>query len=68
MDKKHDREKNQVILLLRQLVKNKKTAEETPVLMLRGLVAMAENVDETFRIEAVEVIRDFGMRLHLLVG
>lgn len=61
LDKKFDKERKQAIEFVRQLSKTRHDAQDIPILLVRGLVAVADNTDDPFRQNCVEILRDLSM-------
>ncbi len=60
LDKKFDKERKQVIEFVRQLSKIRHDAQDIPILLVRGLVSVADNPDDPFRQNCVEILRDLS--------
>jgi rapamycin-insensitive companion of mTOR len=58
VDKRQDKEKRQIIELMRQITKKFSDAEAVPVLLVKGLVSVAENPEDPYSATSTEILRD----------
>jgi rapamycin-insensitive companion of mTOR len=63
VDKRQEKEKRQLIELIRQLSKKLSDAESIPTLLVKGLVSIAENPEDPYSATSTEILRDLRMSM-----
>ncbi|KAL0485491.1 rapamycin-insensitive companion of mTOR piaA, partial [Acrasis kona] len=58
VDKRQDKEKRQMIELMRQISTRMYDAEHVPLLLVKCLVSIAENPEDTYMASTTEILRD----------
>ncbi len=58
VDKRQDKEKRQIIELMRQISRKLSDALSVPALLVKGLVSVAENPEDQYSATSTEILRD----------